>query len=197
MYGYIYLTTNLVNGKKYVGRHKSEVLDESYKGSGKILWRAIEKYGWDNFKTEIIRTCETAEELNQAEIEEIKSREAVTSEEYYNITAGGYWGAPWDSPEFRQVMTETMSGENNPAKRPEVREKMRGPRDSMKGEKNPNYQGRSVTEYQRQRTSEHHREAYKGEGNPMWERRGEDSPHYGKIHVNDGIHFITIPGEEF
>lgn len=45
MYGYIYITTNLVNGKKYIGRHKSEVFDESYKGSGLLLSRSIDKYG--------------------------------------------------------------------------------------------------------------------------------------------------------
>lgn len=35
MYGYIYLTTNLINGKKYIGKHKSLTFDDSYFGSGK------------------------------------------------------------------------------------------------------------------------------------------------------------------
>lgn len=45
MYGYVYQTINLINGKKYIGKHKSNVFDESYKGSGVYLSRAIKKYG--------------------------------------------------------------------------------------------------------------------------------------------------------
>lgn len=45
MYGYIYITTNLTNNKKYIGKHASSKFDENYKGSGKRLWNAINKYG--------------------------------------------------------------------------------------------------------------------------------------------------------
>jgi len=91
-YGYVYLTTNTVNGKKYVGVHKSSCFDESYKGSGKILWRAINKYGWDNFETVIIKWCFSKEELFESEIEEINKRDAVQSSEYYNVMPGGHGG---------------------------------------------------------------------------------------------------------
>ena len=37
-YGYIYITTNIINGRKYIGKHKSEIFETWYKGSGaKIL----------------------------------------------------------------------------------------------------------------------------------------------------------------
>lgn len=45
MYGYIYQTTNLINGKVYIGQHMSESFDANYYGSGKWLKRAIAKYG--------------------------------------------------------------------------------------------------------------------------------------------------------
>lgn len=45
MYGYIYQTTNLINNKIYIGQHHSDVFDESYKGSRKLILRAIKKYG--------------------------------------------------------------------------------------------------------------------------------------------------------
>lgn len=43
MYGYIYKTTNLINGKIYIGQHKSEEYDSSYYGSGKKILRALKK----------------------------------------------------------------------------------------------------------------------------------------------------------
>lgn len=91
-YGYVYLTTNLLNNKKYVGVHKAKEFDPMYKGSGKILWKAIEKHGWDNFKVEILKWCFSKEDLFESERIEIENRNAVLSEEYYNIMPGGYGG---------------------------------------------------------------------------------------------------------
>lgn len=34
MYGYIYVTTNLINGRKYIGQHAKPEFDESYYGIG-------------------------------------------------------------------------------------------------------------------------------------------------------------------
>ena len=89
MYGYIYKTTNLVNGKIYIGQHKSESFDEDYKGSGCLLWNAIRKYGWDNFKTEILVECNSIEEMNFEEIRLISEFNARDRSIGYNITEGG------------------------------------------------------------------------------------------------------------
>ena len=50
MYGYIYETTNLINGKKYIGQHVSETFDKDYYGSGKAFLNALRKNGKENFK---------------------------------------------------------------------------------------------------------------------------------------------------
>ena len=67
MYGYIYKTTNLVNDKIYVGQHKASDWDEDYKGSGKMLFRAFDKYGKDNFKCELLEAVESQSEMNSKE----------------------------------------------------------------------------------------------------------------------------------
>lgn len=116
MYGYVYLTTNLVNGKKYVGQHKSSYFDPEYKGSGKLIKLAFNKYGWDNFTVELLKECETREELDQCEIDEIKNRNAVLSEDYYNFSGGGSgWSASiWSNPDSCKEMSERFTGEGNP-----------------------------------------------------------------------------------
>lgn len=91
MYGFVYETINLLNGVKYIGMHKSDVFD-SYLGSGKILRRAIKKYGKENFERKILATAETEEELAQLEIYYIELNHACSSKKYYNIHEGGYGG---------------------------------------------------------------------------------------------------------
>lgn len=89
MYGYIYLTTNLINNKKYIGQHKSSELDESYKGSGKVLLQALDKYGHENFKCEILTWCKSKKELDEQEEFYIDLYNCVESDEFYNLKPGG------------------------------------------------------------------------------------------------------------
>ena len=98
MYGYIYETTNLINGKKYIGQHKSEFFDTRYIGSGIILLEAVKKYGKENFEVKLIRECANYDELNAAEVELIKETNAVEFENYYNIahSGEGHTCDPWN-----------------------------------------------------------------------------------------------------
>lgn len=89
MYGYIYLTTNIINGRMYIGQHQGMRLDETYLGSGTALKKAIAKYGRSSFTVEVLEFCATHEELNQREFDIIESRKAVESADYYNMVPGG------------------------------------------------------------------------------------------------------------
>lgn len=55
--GYIYLTINRVNNKKYIGKHStlSGEKDKSYLGSGFILSKAVKKYGSKNFDNYVLQ----------------------------------------------------------------------------------------------------------------------------------------------
>lgn len=91
MYYFIYKTTNKINGKYYVGKHKTDNIDDEYLGSGTILKRAIKKYGKENFIFEIIEYCETEEKLNIKEMEYI-TEDMVKSKNCYNLKLGGNGG---------------------------------------------------------------------------------------------------------
>lgn len=91
---YIYETTNLINGRKYIGKRQTEkpILKDKYLGSGKILKQALLIYGKDNFKKEIIEICDSKEMLDLREKEIILERNAIEDYTYYNIHEGGSGG---------------------------------------------------------------------------------------------------------
>lgn len=86
MFGYIYETTNLINGKTYIGKKTGE-FDKTYYGSGVILQQALKKYGKKNFKVELLSIYNKEEDLNNAEIMFIETRNPI-----YNIAKGGTGG---------------------------------------------------------------------------------------------------------
>lgn len=156
MYGYIYITTNLINNKIYIGQHKSKNYDKKYLGSGLLLKRALKKYGSHNFKNEIIMWVKDRNEANEKEIYFIELYNSRNPEIGYNIVHGGNGGniissLPEDrynsfiekikknnsgskNPNYKNG--EKISGLKNPSKRTEVREKIRR---SVSGKKNGMY----------------------------------------------------------
>lgn len=63
----IYKITNLINGKMYIGKHKTKVLDDGYLGSGTKLKNDIIKFGENNFRKEWLMFCEDEDEMNLME----------------------------------------------------------------------------------------------------------------------------------
>lgn len=86
----IYLTTNLINGKKYIGKDQNN--NPKYLGSGTALRRAIKKYGIENFQKEILEECNDLDQLDIREAYWINIYNAVNSKEYYNLRPGGTGG---------------------------------------------------------------------------------------------------------
>ena len=92
---YVYETTNLINGKKYIGKRTCNcpIEEDKYIGSGKLLKKAIEKYGKENFKKEILQICESEEMAYEWEKVYIGQVKAWESENYYNLSKGGNGGS--------------------------------------------------------------------------------------------------------
>ena len=93
---YVYITTNKINGKQYIGQHKGRP-DDNYLGSGTTILKAINKYGKENFTKSILCFCETREEADTKEREYIQLYNAVNDDNFYNNAEGGTGGDGWRS----------------------------------------------------------------------------------------------------
>lgn len=117
MQHFIYKTTNKINGKYYFGAHSTNKIDDKYLGSGKLLEKAIKKYGKDNFSREIICFCENVDDLYAIEKEIIS--EHLDNELCYNINSGGKGG--W----YAVNASNMHRGDNNVMRRcPEIKNKV-------------------------------------------------------------------------
>lgn len=89
----IYQTTNLVNGKIYIGKHETTDIEDNYFGSGNLIRAAIKKYGLENFVKTILFELQNEEEMNLLE-KMVVTEEFCKREDVYNIKVGGEGG--WD-----------------------------------------------------------------------------------------------------
>lgn len=91
---FIYKTTNLLNGRYYVGLHSTDVLEDDYIGSGKRLWNEVNKYGRENFKREIVEFLPSRKELKARE-RSLVNEEMLKDPLCINLKLGGEGG--WES----------------------------------------------------------------------------------------------------
>ena len=105
MSNYTYMVTNNINGKVYVGSHswKWDGIDPNYYGSGKIIKRAIEKYGKENFQVEVLYYYDTVEECRSHEARILTEYNVKDCPHSYNCKNGAIG---W--------ISEDITGENNP-----------------------------------------------------------------------------------
>lgn len=131
----IYIITNKLNNKRYIGKTAKTIEERWYQhcknaeyGVDTYLYRAIRKYGSENFSVEFL--CDGLDEEEVIQIEQLQPE--------YNMTKGGTGGDTSNSPGYKAAIAKRdMSGPNNP---------MFG----RKGAENPNF-GKRRTDEQRQK----------------------------------------------
>jgi hypothetical protein len=118
MFGRIYLVTNKINGKQYVGqttytlnhRWRGGHCADARKGEKTIICSAIRKYGDENFSVKQIATADSLTELNALEIYYIKTFNTIRPAGY-NLDEGG--NSRLTHPESRQKLSLAMMGNTN------------------------------------------------------------------------------------
>lgn len=111
--GVIYLRTNLINGKQYIGQSKDFKQREhswmSYKTiyANQYLTRARNKYGLENFKTEVLEVCDDSM-LDEMERYWIKKLNTIFPNGY-NFTTGGTNGAEM-TDDVKQRISDANTG---------------------------------------------------------------------------------------
>lgn len=130
-YGIIYVVTNTVNGKQYVGQ-TTKSLEKRWSGhtSGsaghcRALWNAIRKYGKESFTLAAIDVGSSKIELDQAEMMWVEKLNTVAPNGY-NLTAGG-GSVGKQSHETIEKRRQSLMGHSTPQ---ETRDKIR---DAQKG----------------------------------------------------------------
>ena len=113
MVGYIYLVTNKINGKQYVGKTIKTVkhrwnhhLADAKRASEYAIHRAIRKYGRDAFEVKTIATVKAEAEDLLDDVEKFCIQFYSTLSNGYNMTEGGEGGVP--TPESREKISKSL-----------------------------------------------------------------------------------------
>lgn len=115
----VYVHTNKINGKKYIGITSQLPHDRWMNGNGYSrrlkFGRAIEKYGWDSFEHEIVNTNLSEEAAKSIEQRLIREFHTYDDEYGYNMTMGGDGVIGFKhTDEAKQIMSLRKIGENHP-----------------------------------------------------------------------------------
>ena len=110
--GTVYLTTNNINGKIYIGLTIGN--DKYYVGSGTVFKKALKKYGRRNFIKTVLRTnIQTIEELNYWEGFYVNMYNSTDRAIGYNMRPGGLAGGWKHTKESLLKISERSRKEDN------------------------------------------------------------------------------------
>lgn len=196
--GYIYIITNNLNNKKYIGQTSRDInkrmiehLYCSRSNENRPLYNAIRKYGWKNFSLIFFECGE--EILDAMERMLIYLYYTTAKKSGYNLDTGGHKNKHF-TQEVREKLSKSHKGHvscNKGKHLPEetkqkisMTRKLKGSAKGENnyfydkhfyGEQNPNY-GKHLTEETKKKISK----ANSGENNGMAKLKGDKNPNYGK-----------------
>lgn len=188
----IYKHINKLDNKIYIGATKQNPERRWRKGEGYknniYFYRAIKKYGWDNFYHIVLFDNLKKQEAEEIEIELIAYHNSTNPQFGYNLESGGNLNKEI-STESRMKMSlakkDKYSGKNHPnyGKKlsKEHKQKISKTRIRLglsKGKNNPRY---GLTFSHSKETKQKISKSLSGENNPMYGKKGKYSPYHKEI----------------
>jgi len=212
-YNFVYITTNLINGKQYIGDHSTDDLKDDYLGSGVYIKRSVNKYGRRNFSRNILEFFDSKERAFFGQEKWINEYNTLSPNGYNVSPMGGNQISGGISKETKNKISKTIkdnkscAGKNNGMfgrkHSKEAKEKIRKVSFTEKhslfgkiGEEHPNF-GRKHSEEAKRKISE----AERGEKNHNFGKKfskehreriskntnikGKNNPMFGKKHSEE------------
>ena len=178
-YNCIYMYTNKINGKRYIGKaqdfldrkrtHISSSYNENARDYNVPFHRAIRKYGIESFETIILKENLTKDEMNYWEDYYIEQFNLYAKDgNGYNIAKGGIGGnlIKGKTEEEKRERSKKISNSW-------TEERKKEHSGAIKGENNPMY-GKYHSEETKQKMSSNHANV-----------TGKNNPMYGKYHTEE------------
>ena len=188
----VYIHTNRINGKKYVGQtvNGNRPHKRWYNGNGYIrspyFYKAIQKYGWDNFDHEVVANGLTAQVADDLEKLLISQFDTMNPDKGYNLEPGGTKNKKL-SESTKEKISKSHMGNKNPMYgvrligelngmygKHHTDETKRKISESVSGENNGNYR-KQMSEEQKQKISQSRLGKY----------TGEKAGFYGRSHTEE------------
>jgi NUMOD3 motif/GIY-YIG catalytic domain len=202
-FNFVYVTTNLINGKEYIGDHSTNNLErDNYLGSGKYLQHALNEYGRENFARKILEKFNTKQEAFDAQEKYIKERNTLIPNGYNLSPTGGHQVRnSWSEESIEKVRKAKIGNTNFKGKHhteesklkskyshlgkncsDETKEKMR----NSKLGKTSNMKGKHLSEESKEKISIY-----------MQSCVGEKNHFYGKNHSEESKQKMRKPHKSF
>lgn len=191
-YHFVYIITNKINHKFYIGKHSTDDLDDGYMGSGTAINKAIQKYGIENFSKRILCFCDSAEDAYKVE-EFLVTNNLIKREDCYNMKTGGDGGIfseaarknlskirkgriPWNKGKTNIYSEETLlkmganklKGENHPFYNRQLSDEHKKKISNSNKNKIPWNKGTHLTELEKQKLKKPHLNARKPKNKSKW-----------------------------
>jgi len=114
-YHYVYLTTNVITKKQYVGDHSAHSLNDGYIGSGRpLLKNAIKLYGKNNFKLEILEFFPSKQAAFDSQEKFIQKYNTLSPNGYNISPKGGHKSKGSVAESTKELMRQSKLKDKNP-----------------------------------------------------------------------------------